>query len=160
MPDSSRDSCRCQQIGHIENLSKNLQKYENSKLSSLGMRGIHALTLFQLSRRSDGMTVTEIATACEVDKALISRVVVELIEAGHVVYLEPETKNYRRKIVLTPRGRACLRRVTLLICSSIRDIKDEITVEELNAFFKVMMALNAVFSGEIAAEDSNEEKGE
>lgn len=144
---------------HIENLSKNLQKYENSKLSSLGMRGIHALTLFQLSRRADGMTVTEIAAACEVDKALISRVVVELIEAGHVVYLEPETKNYRRKMVLTPRGRACLRRVTLLICSSIRDIKDEITVEELNAFFKVMMALNAVFSGD-AATDAEEEKGE
>jgi len=144
---------------HIENLSKNLQKYENSKLSSLGMRGIHALTLFQLSRRADGMTVTEIATACEVDKALISRVVVELIEAGHVVYLEPETKNYRRKMVLTPRGRACLRRVTLLICSSIRDIKDEITVEELNAFFKVMMALNAVFSGDATA-DAEEEKGE
>ena len=107
------------------------------------------------------MTVTKIATACEVDKALISRVIVELIEAGHVVYLEPETKNYRRKIVLTPRGRACLRRVTLLICSSIRDIKDEITVEELNAFFKVMMTLNAVFAGESAtAEVATEEKGE
>ena len=116
--------------------------------------------MFQLGRRPDGMTVTEIATACEVDKALISRVIVELIEAGHVVYLEPETKNYRRKIVLTPRGRACLRRVTLLICSAIRDIKDEITVEELNTFFKVLMTLNNVFSSEAAEAASSEEKGE
>lgn len=146
---------------HIENLSKNLQKYENSKMASLGMRGIHALTLFQLSRRAEGMTVTEIATACEVDKSLISRVIVDLIDAGHVTYLEPETKNYRRKLVLTPRGRACLRRVTLLICSSIRDIKADITVEELNAFFKVMMALNNFFSGEVSGvESADDEKGE
>ena len=130
-------------------------------MASLGMRGIHALTLFQLSRRAEGMTVTEIATACEVDKSLISRVIVDLIDAGHATYLEPETKNYRRKLVLTPRGRACLRRVTLLICSSIRDIKADITVEELNAFFKVMMALNNFFSGEVSGvESADDEKGE
>ena len=141
---------------HTENLSKNLQKYENSVLSSLGLRGIHALTLFQLSRRAEGMTVTEIAVACEVDKSLISRVVAELIEAGYVAYLDPETKKYRRQMALTPRGRACLRRVTLWICSAIRKIKDEITVEELNVFFKVLMTLNDFFARD-EKEEGNEE---
>ena len=138
----------------VENLSKNLQKFENSKMSSLGLRGIHALTLFQLGRHPEGITVTEIAAACEVDKSLISRVVVELIEAGHVAYLDPDVK-YRKKMVLTPRGRACLRRVTLWICSSIREIKDEISMEELNSFFKVMVLLNDYFGGDTA--DATEE---
>ena len=127
---------------NAESLSKNLQKYENSKMSSVGMRGIHALCLFHLGRHPQGMTVTELAAACEVDKALTSRVVAELLEGGYAAYKDPEQKNYRNKVVLTRRGKGCLRRVTLWVCDAIRDLKDEITRDELNTFFRVMMVLN------------------
>lgn len=140
-----------------ENLSKNLHKYENAKMSSLGMRGIHALSLFHLGRSNEGMTVTELAAACEVDKALISRVTDELIEGGNVTYKDPDKKNYRSKLVLTHKGRACLRRVTLWICDSIRELKDEISREELNAFFHVIEVLNKYFIAESAEDSASEE---
>lgn len=144
---------------HAETLSKNLQKFENSKMSSLGMRGIHALSLFALGRSADeGMTVTELAAACAVDKALISRVTDELLEGGFIAYKDPEKKNYRNKMVLTRKGKGCLRRVTLWICDGIRVLKDEITADELNTFFKVMMILNNYLGGEEAASNDTEEK--
>lgn len=133
---------------HAESLSKNLQRYENSRMSSLGMRGIHGLSLFQLGRHPEGMTATELAAACGVDKALISRVTTELLEAGHVTYKDPEKSRYRAKLVLTDSGRACLRKVSFWICQSIHELKDEITGEELNAFFKVMMIVNRYLSEE------------
>ena len=133
---------------HAENLSKNLQRYENRKMSALGMRGIHALSLFQLGRHPEGMTATELAAACEVDKALISRVTAELLEAGHVAHKDPEKSRYRSKLILTASGRACLRQVSRWICQSIRELKDEITDEELASFFKVMMILNRYLGGE------------
>lgn len=132
---------------YVENLSKNLKDYENSKMSSLSMRGIHALCLFQLGQKEEGMTASELATTCEVDKALISRVVAELLELGHIVYKNPERTKYRSKLILTPSGRACLRQVTLWVCEAIRELKNEITSDELNAFFKVMGILNRFLEG-------------
>ena len=93
------------------------------------------------------MTASELATACEVDKALISRVVAELLELGHIVHKNPERTKYRSKLILTPSGRACLRQVTLWVCEAIRELKNEITSDELNAFFKVMGILNRFLEG-------------
>lgn len=132
----------------VENLSKNLHDFENSKMSSLGMRGIHALSLFQLGHHPDGMTATELAAACGVDKALISRVTAELLEAGYVAHKDPEKSRYRSKLILTASGRSCLRRVTRWICQSIRELQDEITAEELQTFFRVMLVLNDYLNGE------------
>ncbi len=131
----------------VENLSKNLQKYENGKLSSLSMRGNHALCLFQLGKHPEGMTASELSCACEVDKALISRVSAELLELGHIAHKDPKKTKYRSKLVLTESGRAVLRQITLWVCDAIRDLKHEITAEELNIFFKVMGILQNFLDG-------------
>ncbi len=133
---------------YVENLSKNLAKYENDKMSGLGMRGIHALSLFHLGKNADGMTAAELSTSCAVDKALISRVTAELFEMGHIAYKNPDKTKYRAKLILTPSGRACLRQVTFWVCDAIRDLKNEITIEELNAFFKVIGILNGFLAGD------------
>ncbi|MBQ7364750.1 MAG: winged helix-turn-helix transcriptional regulator [Clostridia bacterium] len=139
---------------YVENLSKSLQKYENSKMSSLSMRGIHALCLFQLGKHPEGMTASELSQACEVDKALISRVVAELLELSHIAHKNPQKTKYRSKLVLTDSGKACLRQVTHWVCDAIRDLKSEITSEELNAFFKVITILNR-FLDEGAVEENS-----
>ena len=141
---------------YVENLSKNLQKYENSKMSSLSMRGIHALCLFQLGKSPDGMTAAELSQACEVDKALISRVVAELLELGHIAHKNPERTKYRSKLILTESGRACLRQVTRWVAQAIRDLKNEITGDELNAFFKVMKILNGFLDSHSDASDTED----
>lgn len=142
---------------YVENLSKNLQKYENSKMSSLSMRGIHALCLFQLGQSPDGMTSAELSAACEVDKALISRVVADLFELGHIAHKDPERTKYRSKLVLTESGRACLRQVTLWVCDAIRELKNEITIEELNAFYKVIGILNRFLEGDLPQSTNGKE---
>ena len=141
----------------VENLSKNLAKYENEKMSGLGMRGIHALLLFHLGNSENGLTAAELSLACAVDKALISRVTADLFELGHIAYKDPEKTKYRAKLVLTTSGRACLRQVTLWVCDAIRDLKNEITIEELNAFYKVIGILNDFLeNGAIEESDSRE----
>ena len=139
----------------IENMSKNLQKYENSKMSALSMRGIHALCLFKIGNSLDGMTAAELSVACEVDKALISRVLADLLELGHVAHKNPEKTKYRSKLILTESGRACLRQVTRWVTEAIRELKNEITSDELNAFFKVMEILNHFLDTHSVLQENN-----
>ena len=131
---------------YVESLSKNLQKYENKVMSEMGMRGIHALCLFHLGKSREGLTATQLATMCHVDKALISRTVSELSESGDVVRDMSGKGKYRSRIQLTLKGRQCLRKVTLEICNSIRQMKDEITSEELETFYKVLVTLDRYLS--------------
>ena len=70
----------------VEQMAKTLQKYKNEKLAAFGLRSMHLMFMFQLHQSEDGLTGTELAAICSVDKAFISRVTGELISLGYVEY--------------------------------------------------------------------------
>lgn len=127
---------------NVENLAKNLAKYENARMAPMGLRGIHALCLFYLGHAPNGMTAASLAEACGVDKGLISRVIADLLSKDQIRRSTPENVRYRARYVLTADGQACLRQVTRFITHTMRELKDEITDEELATFFKVMLLMN------------------
>ncbi len=127
---------------NVENLSKNLAKFENQHLSTMGIRGVHVLCLYHLDKNPAGMTASRLAAFCDVDKALISRIIGDLLSLDFIRRITPETVRYRARYVIAPNGRACLRQVTRWVIETIRQLKDEISDQELATFFKVMILMN------------------
>lgn len=88
-----------------------IQKIERVEMAKYGLKGPHAQCLLAMSRYPEGITASELCTACDKDKAAISRTVAELEREGLV---ERQTRNgnrYRAILRLTPQGKDAACRV-------------------------------------------------
>lgn len=134
--------------GHI--LPRALKQYMDRRMSSclehLGIQGAQAPYLMAVSR-NPGATLKDIATDMMVDKAIITRTVGMLTEAGLVVNESDQPRQY--SLSLTEEGT----RAAEQIRRSFREIRDELlsdlTDEELKAFksacAKIGIRLNREF---------------
>ena len=122
----------------VEHMAKTLQKYKNEKLAVFGLRSMHLMFLFQLSQAEDGLTGSELAASCSVDKAFISRVTGELSELGYVEYRNKTGSRYKNKLVLTEKGRQVMDRISTIIDDTILAVTGEITAEQLSTFYMVL----------------------
>lgn len=87
----------------IYNASKSLHRLKTVGMEEYGLSATHTFCLRSLYGHEEGMTRTELARACAVDKAQISRLIAELSEMGYVLEAS-KGKGYRKKIVLTETG--------------------------------------------------------
>ena len=69
----------------------------------VGLKAAHTAVLYALSGHSEGLQFAEVAAACDLDPALISRTFSELIAAG-MVEKQGEPGRYRARYVLTEQG--------------------------------------------------------
>ncbi len=84
--------------------TKSLHRLKTRAMDGYGLSSAHPFCLRALQMKPEGMTRTQLATACSVDKAQISRIVSELVERGYVSEAS-KGAGYRKKIILTDRGR-------------------------------------------------------
>ena len=87
----------------IYNASKSLHRIKTIGMEEYGLASTHTFCLRSLYGRGEGMTRTELARTCAVDKAQISRLIAELSDMGYVLEAS-KGKGYRKKIVLTETG--------------------------------------------------------
>lgn len=89
----------------IYSASKSLHRLKSMGMKAYDLGSTHTFCLraLSLNMAKDGLTRNELAAACAVDKAQISRIVTELVEMGYVLEAS-KGKGYRKKIVLTERG--------------------------------------------------------
>ena len=126
----------------IENISKNIQRYKNKRVASLNLKSTHVICLCQLYRAPQGMTVTELAEQCHVDKSLISRVVTEIKKAGLLVNDEEEKGNYRRRLVLNEEGKKTAELFLRWVEEAVILTNGNATSEELAVFYKVLTSID------------------
>ena len=126
----------------VEHMEKALQKYKNEKLAAFGLRSMHLMFLFQLSRAKEGLTGTELATNCSVDKAFISRVTTEMSNLAYVEYLDKTGSRYKNKLVLTEKGRKVMEQISTLIDETIADVTAGISAEQFGTFYDVLDTVN------------------
>ncbi len=126
----------------VEHMAKALQKYKNEKLAVFGLRSMHLMFMVQLNQADDGLTGTELAANCSVDKAFISRVTGELSELGYVEYRNKVGTRYKNKLILTEKGRAVMAEVSEMIDSTISAVSSELTAEQFDTFYEVLGTVN------------------
>ena len=84
----------------VANLYKAVQKIERDEMNRHGLKGPHVPCLVTLCGHPEGMTATELADACDKDKAAISRALTELEQAQLIA----RDGGYRGGIYLTEQG--------------------------------------------------------
>lgn len=89
----------------VMRLVRSVQALKARKMAEYDLKGTNAICLCRVLESEDGLTTTELATVCEIDKAQISRCMAELTEKGFVVREMGEVRRYKQKYLLTPAGR-------------------------------------------------------
>lgn len=122
----------------IDKVAKNLQKYKNEHLEKFGLRSMHLMYLVSLGRTPEGMTATELAQNCSVDKAFISRLTGDLCDAGYVEYKTKKGTKYNNKLILTESGRKIMKEIQKIIDDSVSHIIGDIPETHLTIFYNVL----------------------
>lgn len=120
----------------VSQMNKNLQRIKREGVEDLGLKGSHVMCLHKLSSAPNGLTASELAEACQEDKAAISRSVAELQERG-LVELRGD-KKYRASILLTEQGRNAAEQINQRIAQAVSAISVSMDDQQRRAFYETL----------------------
>lgn len=130
----------------MEAITKKLQKYKNTRMSSYGLHSMHVMFLCSLYKAKDGMTAVELARTCGVDKAFISRTAFDLRKKGYVDFTHGEGRQYKKRMVLTPAGLGVMGEINRIVDETVDKATEGITPEQFEVFYSVMEKLDGNLS--------------
>ncbi|MBQ8393933.1 MAG: hypothetical protein IJX51_09255 [Clostridia bacterium] len=127
----------------LDRITKNTKRVIDSVLKDHGLRSTHASCFFRICEFPDGLSSSQLASACGVDKAFISRITAELIEGDYIIK-DPGPKGiiYKRKYILTEKGKAVYKALTDALTGIIAEVNHEIPAEKLAIFDEVLNSLD------------------
>ena len=139
----------------LDRITKNTKRIIDSVLEKYGLRSTHASCFFRICESNEGLSSTELAVACGVDKAFISRITAELVEEGYIEK-NPNTAGiiYKRKFILTEKGNNVYEVLKSTLADITKKASEQIPREKLGVFDEVLNILdeniiNSLKRGEI-----------
>ena len=121
----------------IYSASKSLHSLKTLGMESYGLGSTHTFCLRALQGKQEGLTRTELATACLVDKAQISRVVVELTDMGYLMETS-KGAGYRKKIVLSEKGKLVAKGIDEKVGLILEYVSGDIPDEEIVQLYRTL----------------------
>ena len=136
----------------LSSVERNLHKLKSEKMSAYGLRATHLTCMIHIEISPDGLTPTEIAQACSIDKAFVSRITADLIAHEFIKINEKfnDGRKYRQKYILTVKGFNVLKEVKESFDSIMENIQENITDYEMRCFLKVLHTVNDNISKEVS----------
>ena len=120
-------------------LVKTVQAMKSRKMAEYGLKGTNAHCLCAIYDSGEvGLTATELARHCEIDKAQVSRCMAELGEKGFVFRDEQEGKQYRQKYRLTPEGEKAAADISDTSRAIREQIRTGVCDEDVEKFFCIL----------------------
>ncbi len=126
----------------METISKKVQKYKNTQMSSYGLHSMHVMFLCSLDKSEDGLTAGELAKACGVDKAFISRTAGDLRKKGYVDFSVGDEKQYKKRMILTPLGKEIMGEINRIVEGTVEKATEGISSDHIEIFYNVMEKLS------------------
>ncbi len=138
---------------NLSNIERSLHKVKSKKMAQYGLRATHLMCMVQIDQTPDGLTPTEIARTCAIDKAFVSRITFDLLDQDFIKINEKfnDGRKYRQKYILTEKGYGIMNEIREIIDKVVTDISDTVTEDELKCFYKVLSVINDHI--DIAAEE-------
>ncbi len=131
----------------LDGIIKDVKKLEMSYMRKYALRAVHMRCLLRMKQSERGMSVTELSRVCKLDKALISRILRELIDDGFVKTRgKSEDRTYNKKYYLTEKSEEIVGNVASDISSYIERAKNGIPPEDMQTFYAVLEALESNIS--------------
>ena len=120
-------------------LVRSVQGIKAQKMAEYDLKGTGAVCLCRIYESGTGLTAAELARACEVDKAQISRTMAEL--SGRGLVLREGEGRYKQKYQLTPTGAA----IAADVLDTMREIEKTVSMgiddAELDGFYSTLYRL-------------------
>lgn len=116
--------------------SRSITKLKGNYMSNYNLGSTHTMCIRRLSVSSNGLTRTQLAECCELDKAQVSRIVTELLEKEYV-YESTEKSNYKKRVILTDKGKKIVREIDRIILDINKFVSESIPDKEIEIFYKV-----------------------
>ena len=127
--------------GLISRAEKALQRAKAENVRGYGLRSVHVSCLLALYEHEEGLTGTELAAVCGVDRAQISRVAAELTGMGLICEAAPgPRRRYRGALTLTEEGRAAAE-MSNIVDEKLQRVSGDIPREDIAAFYRVLSTI-------------------
>lgn len=134
----------------VSKLNKQIQKLKTQGMQLFDMKAVHTLCLYQLMLHPNGMHFSQLAETCDLDSALVSRILSKLTANG-TVRKEGAPGKYNAQYFLTDKGIAVGEQIRGIV-HSIQDEADRnIEKEDLMTFYRVLHQLLENFENMIRA---------
>lgn len=124
----------------LNRIVKDIKRLEKNYMSEHGLRSVHMGCLLCIKHSEKGMTITQLAKANKIDKALISRVVKELIGDGFLTTKSAD-KTYNKKYVLTEKSENITSQIETIITNHMARARAGVSEDDLNTFYEVLATL-------------------
>ncbi|MBQ7384203.1 MAG: MarR family transcriptional regulator [Clostridia bacterium] len=118
----------------LNEAQKSIARLKHIKMESYGLGSAHTVCIRILQDHPDGVTKSDLAKLCSVDKAQISRVIADLLQKEYVAVSTPE-RNYRQKYTLTEQGKSVADEMSRIILEINRFVSSDIPQEQLDIFY-------------------------
>ena len=127
----------------LDRITKNIKRAIDEVLKDHGLRSTHASCFFRICEAKDGLSSTQLAEACGVDKAFISRITAELKEGGYI-HKDPQSTGivYKRKYILTEKGQETYKALLDALSKISENASKVIAPEKLMVFDEVLNVLD------------------
>lgn len=142
---------------YIEKLYKDIQKVKTDRMNRFGLRSTDVSVMIMASRHPDGLTVTELASECGVDKAVVSRAMHSLLLQGYMTYTNNILRNYRKKIKLTEKGMATVDTISHLAEQAVSEVSRDISQSDLDIFYRTLEKITKNLNSLTGARKTGEE---
>ena len=119
---------------------KSISRIKHKKMDQYGLGSAHTLCMCLLAEYPDGLTKTELAGRCGVDKAQISRVVSDILEKKYASIANPEC-NYRQRYTLTDEGMTVAADMRQIILDINTFVSDSISKEQIENFYETLKTI-------------------
>ena len=127
---------------NFDSILKDIKKKEMLYMSEYGLRSVHVGCLLRIKHSERGMTVTELAKISNTDKALISRVIKELLSDGFVTTKTAgEDNSYRKKYYLTEKSEHIVSDIDEDIGEYMAQARVGISDEDMQKFYETLATL-------------------
>ena len=128
---------------YIERIHKEIQKIKTRHMREFGLKSSDFSVMVMASRHPDGATVTELATACQVDKAVISRAVRHLISKNYMEFAEQDHHiNYRQKLRLTEKGATTVAVIMGITEEAMSEVSHDIPQQDIDDFYRILSQIS------------------
>ena len=125
----------------VMQLVKSVQALKARKMAEYDLKGTNAICLCRVLESENGLTATELASVCEIDKAQISRSMGELVEKGFVLKEAEGEKRYKQKYRLTPVGRRAALDINRSFAEIEETVSQNISPASLDHFYHTLYRL-------------------
>lgn len=113
-------------------IGKIIQRIKNIEMTEYGLRAVHVMCIYYLSKFSDGLTNRELANLTFEDKAAISRSLALLQEKEIIV---EDSKKYKGKYTLTEYGLKIADYICERSNEAVEESGNDISPEERKQFY-------------------------